>query len=61
MKATKLAQEQSMIAISLQELEELYYPGYTEDLLDSDPERLNWELKELRSQFISISKHRRFL
>jgi hypothetical protein len=55
MKATKLAQEQSMIDISLQELDELYYPGYTEDLLESDPERLDWELKELRSQFSHIN------
>ena len=47
----RITQEQSLEEIFVQELEQIYYPGYTEDLIASDPEKFDWELKEFQGQF----------
>jgi hypothetical protein len=43
--------QQSIEEIFIQELDQIYYPGYTQDLIASEPEKLEWELKEFQSQF----------
>ena len=43
--------QQSIEDIFIQELDQIYYPGYTEDLIASDPRKFDWELKEFQGQF----------
>ncbi len=43
--------QQSLVEILVQELDQIYYPGYTEELIASEPEKFNWELKEFQGQF----------
>jgi hypothetical protein len=43
--------QQSLVEIFVQELDQIYYPGYTEELIASEPEKFNWELKEFQGQF----------
>jgi hypothetical protein len=43
--------EQSIMEIFVQELDSIYYPGYSEDIIASDPEKFDWELKEFQGQF----------
>ena len=43
--------QQSLVEIFVQELDQIYYPGYTEELFASEPEKFNWELKEFQGQF----------
>jgi hypothetical protein len=47
-------QEQSVVDIFIQELDSIYYPGYSEDLFSSDPEKFNWELDEFKGQFSKV-------
>ena len=43
--------EQSLVDFLIAELDEIYYPGYSEEIMSSDPEKFNWELAELEGQF----------
>ena len=43
--------EQSVVEIFIEELDSIYYPGYSEELMDSEPEKFNWELAEFKVQF----------
>ena len=36
------------------EMDNLYYPGYAEDIATSDPEKYKWELAEFRGVVKSI-------
>jgi hypothetical protein len=45
------AQQQSIVDIFVQELDQIYYPGYVEEILASEPERFEWELNEFQGQF----------
>ena len=49
---TKSTQAQSIETMILEQLDSIYYPGYTEEI---DAEKLEWEMKELLSQF-SVKK-----
>jgi hypothetical protein len=46
-----ITKEQSLVDFLIAELDEIYYPGYSEDIMASDPEKFNWELAELEGQF----------
>ena len=43
--------EQSLVDFLIAELDEIYYPGYSEEILSTDPDKFNWELAELEGQF----------
>ena len=43
--------QQSVVEIFIEELDSIYYPGYSEELMDSEPEKFNWELAEFKGQF----------
>jgi hypothetical protein len=43
--------QQSLVDIFIQELDSIYYPGYSEELIDTDPEKFDWELDEYKGQF----------
>jgi len=47
----EITQQQSMVEILTEELDQIYYPGYTEDLIASEPEKFEWELAEFEGQF----------
>jgi len=47
----KIAREQSLEDFLKEELDEIYYPGYAEEIIASEPEKFNWELAELEAQF----------
>ena len=47
----QMTYQQSLEDIFVQELDQIYYPGYTEDLIASDPSKFDWELKEFQGQF----------
>ena len=42
---------QSIVEIFIEEMNQIYYPGYVEDLIASDPQKFEWELKEYQAQF----------
>ena len=44
-------QKQSIVDFLIAELDEIYYPGYSEEIIASEPEKFNWELAELEGQF----------
>jgi len=44
-------QNQSIEEIFTEELDQIYYPGYTEDLIASEPDKYQWELAEFKGQF----------
>jgi hypothetical protein len=46
-----ITKEQSLVDFLIAELDEIYYPGYSEEIMASDPEKFNWELAELEGQF----------
>jgi len=46
-----ITKEQSLVDFLIAELDEIYYPGYSEEIIASDPEKFNWELAELEGQF----------
>ena len=48
---TQITRQQSIEEIFVQELDSIYYPGYAEQIMDTYPEKLEWELKEFQSQF----------
>ncbi len=43
--------QQSVVEIFIEELDSIYYPGYAEELIDTEPEKFNWELAEFKGQF----------
>ena len=47
----KIANEQSLEDFLKEELDEIYYPGYSEEIIASEPEKFNWELAEFEAQF----------
>ena len=48
--------EQSIVEIFTEMMDQIYYEGYVQDLIDSDPQKLDWELKEFQSLFSKKSK-----
>jgi len=48
--------EQSIVEIFSELMDQIYYEGYTEDLIASDPIKFDWELKEFQAQFSKKSK-----
>ncbi|MFZ4523854.1 MAG: hypothetical protein ACOYNC_19285 [Bacteroidales bacterium] len=49
-------QEQSIVEIFTEMMDQIYYEGYVQDLIDSDPQKLDWELKEFQALFSKKSK-----
>jgi hypothetical protein len=43
--------QQSIEEICVLELESIYYPGYVQQMTDTNPEKLQWELHEIEKQF----------
>jgi hypothetical protein len=43
--------QQSIVEIFIEELDQIYYPGYAEELIASEPEKFDWELAEFKGQF----------
>ena len=48
--------EQSIVEIFTEMMDQIYYEGYTQDLIDSDPQKFDWELKEFQAHFSKKSK-----
>ena len=48
--------EQSIVEIFNEMMDQIYYEGYTQDLIASDPMKFDWELKEFQAQFSKKSK-----
>jgi len=48
--------EQSIVEIFTEMMDQIYYEGYTEDLIASDPMKFDWELKEFQALFSKKSK-----
>ncbi len=51
-----ITQEQSIVEIFTEMMDQIYYEGYVQDLIDSDPQKLDWELKEFQSLFTKKSR-----
>lgn len=47
----QITQQQSIEEIFVHELDQIYYPGYSQELIASDPEKFDWELQEFQGQF----------
>ncbi len=47
----RATRDQNIEEISLELLDQLYYPGYVEEMSSQDPYKLEWELKQIESQF----------
>ncbi len=45
----KTAQDQNLVDIFVHELDSIYYPGYAEDLAETDPVKYDWEFKEFKA------------
>ncbi len=50
MKATTNTKEQNLVDILAAELDEIYYPGYSEEIMNSDPLKFQFELDEFKGQ-----------
>jgi len=48
---TQITRQQSIEEIFIQELDQIYYPGYAEQIMETQPDKLEWELREFQSQF----------
>ena len=48
--------EQSIVEIFTEMMDQIYYEGYTQDLIDSDPKKFDWELKEFQALFSKKSR-----
>ena len=46
-----ITRQQSIEDIFIQELDLIYYPGYSEDIIASEPEKFQWEFNEFQGQF----------
>ena len=52
MKASqKIAQDQSLQDFLIQEMNDIYYEGYAEEIIASEPDKFIFELAELKAQF----------
>ena len=52
MKASqKIAQDQSLQEFLIQEMNDIYYEGYAEEIIASEPDKFIFELAELKAQF----------
>lgn len=47
----QITRQQSLEEIFVNELDQIYYPGYTEDLIATEPDKFYWELREFQGQF----------
>ena len=47
----EITKKQSLEDFLKEELDEIYYPGYAQEIIDSEPEKFNWELAEFEAQF----------
>ena len=45
---------QSMEEFLIEELDEIYYPGYAQEIIESDPAKFDWELAEFIGQFSNL-------
>jgi len=52
----QITRQQSLEEIFINELDQIYYPGYSEEIIASDPEKFDWELKEFQGQFTKKSR-----
>lgn len=48
--------EQSIVEIFTEMMDQIYYEGYTKDLIASDLLKFDWELKEFQALFSKKSK-----
>jgi hypothetical protein len=48
--------EQSIVEIFTEMMDQIYYEGYTQDLIASDPKKFDWELKEFQALFSKKSR-----
>jgi len=48
--------EQSILEIFTEMMDQIYYEGYTKDLIASDLLKFDWELKEFQALFSSKKK-----
>ena len=46
-----ITKQQSLVDFLIAELDEIYYPGYSEEIMASDPEKFKWEFAEFEGQF----------
>jgi hypothetical protein len=51
-----IAQEQSIVEIFTEMMDQIYYEGCVQDLIDYEPQKLDWELKELQALFSKNSR-----
>ncbi len=51
-----ITKEQSIVEIFTEMMDQIYYEGYVQDLIDSDPQKLDWELKEFQALCSKKSK-----
>jgi hypothetical protein len=42
---------QSIVEIFIEEMNQIYYPGYVEDHIASDTQKFEWEFNEYQAQF----------
>jgi len=47
----QITRQQSIEEIFINEIDMIYYPGYSEEIIASDPEKFQWEFNEFQSQF----------
>ena len=47
----RITQEQSLQDFLIQEMNDIYYEGYAEEIIASEPDKFIFELAELKSQF----------
>ena len=47
-----ISKEESLIDFLIAELDEIYFPGYSEEIMTSEPKKFSWELAELEEQFV---------
>ena len=43
--------QQSIEEMFIHEMDQIYYPGYSEELMASEPEKFTWEFNEFQGQF----------
>ena len=46
-----ITHQQSIEEIFIQELDLIYYPGYSKEIIASEPEKFQWEFNEFQGQF----------
>ena len=52
MKATAaITRHQSIEEMFIHEMDQIYYPGYSAELLASEPVKFTWEFNEFQGQF----------